>query len=139
VKLGSTLAYTSFYGVGDASILGMNRIGRDYLPRFKLQSMLSWFRAPWSAGLTHNYISAHGDLNRGSRIEYDPHSFYGATVSRSFRREVGGWLAGTRLMLGVDNLFDRDPPLYRSEKGYWAAFARRPAGRFFYAEVKKTY
>lgn len=142
VRIGSSLAYMAFHGEGTPPILDMNRVGRDYLPRVRMQSSLLWTRASWHVGLTHNYIGPFGDLTRGYRVEVDPHSIYGVTVSRSFNREAGGWLRGTRLMLGVDNLFDREPSLYYDTtlaSVYVPGFARRPAGRFFYAEVKKTF
>jgi hypothetical protein len=60
-------------------------------------------------------------------------------VSHTLRGEARSRLAGTFLKHGVDNAFDRDPPLYYSASGYIAGFARRPAGRFFYTELKKTY
>jgi outer membrane receptor protein involved in Fe transport len=46
--------------------------------------------------------------------EVASYTVVGANVSRTCRGNAKNWLAGTRLTLGVDNAFDRDPPLYYS-------------------------
>lgn len=138
IDLRSTAAYCQYFGQGLVSQPLLNAAGvNSFVPRTRLQSSLTWMRTPWSAVIAHSYIRRSGEFVDLSAV--DSYSLVNASVSRSFTGDGKKWLSGTRITLGVDNAFDREPPLYYSSSGYIAGFARRPAGRFFYAEVKKSY
>ena len=52
--------------------------------------------------------------------------------------ETDGALDGTRIRLGVNNLFDKDPPLADEDYGYFSAL-HSPRGRVFRVEVRKSF
>jgi iron complex outermembrane receptor protein len=137
VRLRSSAAYLD-YIVSKLMARPMpNAAGLAYqLPRTRLQSSLMWMHAPWNAGITCNYNRRSGEAV--DLTEVASYTVVGATVSRAFRGDAKNWLAGTRLTLGVDNAFDQAPPLNNQASGYLPGFVRRPAGRFFYAELKKS-
>jgi len=140
LSLRHAITYVGYQGAAMRPNLLVNTVGRSYTsPRVRMQSSLGWSRRDWSAVIRNNYVGPCGDLNRGNRVEVDSYTSFGAQLSRSFRREAGGWLAGTRLTVGVDNVFDREPPLDYNPTGFRPGTGARLAGRFFYAEMKKTY
>ena len=52
---------------------------------------------------------------------------------------ISDWLNNTRLTVGVDNAFDKAPPLYYNGVGYDQGQIARPAGRFFYVGLTKRF
>jgi len=138
-RLRSSVSYAIYQGSAWQPDLLANQVGRDLYPRVRMQSSATWTHGDWDALVTNNYVGPYGDLNYGNRVEVDSYSTFGAQVSREFKADVGHWLAGTRLLIGVENIFDREPPLEFSNYGFRSGNALRPAGRFFYAELRKTY
>lgn len=138
-QLRSSVSYAVYMGSAIQSRLIANKVGQDNYPRVRMQHSLAWERGGWSAVATQNYIGPYGDLNRGNKVEVDAYATYGAQLAREFAREGDGWLAGTRLAVGVDNAFDQDPPLDYSSTGFRYGSVRRPYGRFFYVELRRTY
>ena len=56
----------------------------------------------------------------------------------SYTFEDGGALEGTRIRLGVNNLFDVDPPLADDTYGFFSAL-HSPRGRVFRVDIRKTF
>jgi outer membrane receptor protein involved in Fe transport len=55
-----------------------------------------------------------------------------------------GWdkrskLGDLRLTLGLDNMFDRQPPLDNSNVGYNQGLVGRPGGRFAYLSARRSF
>lgn len=139
-SLRHTVAYAGYLGSAMREDLLVNTVGRTFSsPRVRMQSSLSWARRDWSAVVRNSYVGPYGDLNRGNGVEVDSFPSFGLQVSRSLRRETWRWLGGTRLTLGVDNVLDQEPPLDYASAGFRVGNFRRPAGRLFFAEVKKTF
>lgn len=138
-RLRSNLSYAIYTGSAWRPDLLVNQAGLDLYPRVRMQSSVAWTRGDWDAVLTNNYVGPYGDLNQGNKVEVDSYSTLGAQVSREFKAGAARWLAGTRLMLGVENALDQEPPLEFSNYGFRSGNVLRPSGRFFYAEIRKTY
>jgi hypothetical protein len=139
IQLRSSLSYLAYWGSGQngREKLITNYAGRDYYPRVRMQSSCSWARGAWGANLTNNYVGPRGDINRDYGVEIEAYSTYDAQVSYEFDHKAKDWIKGTKLTLGVENLMDSDPPLTFQSYGYRPGDVRRPAGRFFYAAIKK--
>ena len=60
-----------------------------------------------------------------SRAEYNPCGW-------------GGWLNNTTISLGMQNVFDEDPPFAAGSGGYDASLATIK-GRFWYVQLKKRF
>ena len=110
-------------------------VGRN-LPRYRAQSSLAWQRGPWSATLGMNYIHRLRDLTR-DLYEVRRHYTFSAGASYAFRAHP--LFGDTRLSLGLENLFDREPPLVPLANGYNQGFVGRPGGRFGFAAVKRSW
>ena len=115
-----------------------NLAGRDGFPRVRIQSSILWTRKEHSAGITNNYIGPYSDINRDG-YEVDPYytfnGFYGIDIPAGALR----FMDNTRVTIGVDNLFDKQPPLYYDSIGYESGYVSRPMGRFLYVSLRKTF
>jgi outer membrane receptor protein involved in Fe transport len=97
-----------------------------------------WTRKEHSAGLTHNFVGPYGDYVRdGYEVEsyYTFNGFYGWDIPTG----LVPFAENTRLTVGVDNALDKEPHLYYDSVGYDQSFVSRPAGRFFYVSIRKTF
>ncbi|MBI2518747.1 MAG: TonB-dependent receptor [Opitutae bacterium] len=113
-----------------------NFVDRDGFPRFRIQTRLDWALKEYGAGITNNYIPEYGDVDLDG-VRTTAYSLYNAYVSYQFSSK--GILAGTRITVGVDNVFDEAPSLYWDSVGYDQSFAGRPQGRFAFISLKKEF
>jgi outer membrane receptor protein involved in Fe transport len=136
-SLRNTITYLKFYGFTRTSNPA-NLAGRDGYPRIKFQSSLQWNLKEVTAGLSAIGNSAYGDFNRDG-YEIDPYYTIGGFVSYDIPAGGLNLLENTKLTVGVDNAFDKKPPLYYNGVGYDQSMIARPAGRFFYVGIKKAF
>jgi iron complex outermembrane receptor protein len=112
----------------------LNAATSGVFPRYKQYAVLGWSRGPWSAALGNQYQSSYvdqqldgnGDQRRVSTLSlWDLYTSY-----TGFKN----W----KLTLGVQNLFDRDPPFTQHPSGFAASGDARyadPRGRTYYATL----
>ena len=103
-----------------------------------MQTSLVWERKVWTAGLTHNYTGPYGDFVR-DRFEVDAYQTTSVYVGYDLPPGRIPWTENTRLTVGIDNLFDAKPPLYDDGVGYDQLLVSRPAGRFWFVGLRKSY
>ncbi|MBI5768504.1 MAG: TonB-dependent receptor [Verrucomicrobia bacterium] len=136
----SNVSYLVFYGSTrtPATTGAANVVGRDGYPRYRIQNSLLWTRKEWLAGATHNFINHYGNFTTQG---YEVGRYYtiGGFIAYDIPASSVDWLNNTRLTLGVDNLFNKEPPLYYNAVGYDQSFVARPVGRFFSIGLRKTY
>jgi outer membrane receptor protein involved in Fe transport len=133
---------TYFKFVGSRTNLAnptLNSIGLSGLPRYRIQSSLAWARKEWGAGLTHNFTNRNGRFTTNGGVEIARYYTIGGYVYYDIPVGAADWLNNTRLTLGVDNLLDKQPPLFPDGVGYQQGFVGRPAGRYFSIGLRKTY
>lgn len=114
-----------------------NFVDRDGYARYRVQSSLAWERKEWGAGVSHNYTPGYGDFMLDGYY-VSPYQTWNAYVSWTVPATVVG-LGGTKLTLGVDNLLDKDPPLWYDGVGYDQSMVGRPQGRFLYVAMRKSF
>ncbi len=104
--------YTSKLEQVDAEGNFSNLIRQTAYPRWKGNGGLSWSKGAWSASSLVKYVSDYEDTSNydiaGVPWIIKSWTTVNANVGYSFKR---GRLQGTRLRIGANNLFDRDPPL----------------------------
>lgn len=135
----STATYTKFYGfTRTPAVAPANLAGRDGYPRYRFQSFIDWQMKNYSGGLSHNYVHRYGDFNRDG---YEVGRYYtvGAYAGYDIPAGINDWLDNTRIVVGVDNALDKQPPLYYNAVGYDQGYVARPAGRFFYVNLRKNF
>ena len=128
----------------------------DGIPRLRGNASVSWRAGGWSAGVFANYIGSFKDTSAlvsstAVRAAIGPQSYlsedfrfivkewitYNFNLGYDFKKS-GGWLAGTAVKVGVNNVFDEDPPLSDESRGF-AVGIHNPRGRSWYAEVKRSW
>lgn len=139
VRSRNTATYLAYYGYAATPAAALaNQAGTDTFPRVRLQSSLDWDYRAYAAGMQFNYTSGYGDLVRNG-FEVDSYSTLGGYLAWTANANLGYWMRNIRFTIGVDNLLDRDPPLYYLATGYDNRMVGRPAGRYWYTAVKKTF
>lgn len=115
---------------GDAYV---SAVGRAQ-PRYRGQASATWARGAWNANLGMNYIHRTWDIVR-DLVETERYTTYSVGAGYAFRR--GSKLGALRISVGIDNLFDRDPPLDPFPNGYNGALIGRPAGRYGFIALRR--
>lgn len=134
-RLSVNASYLGSFKVEPVPNAGFDDIaGDDGRPRIRGQSKLNWDRNDYDAALILNYV---GDYERTSTKD-DVSSW--TTVDTQF-----GWqprsLQGGKVSLGIENIFDREPPNDPYLEG-WPFFNRAlhdARGRFFYLKYSHEF
>ena len=136
----STTTYFKFVGsTTNLATPTLNSIGRSGLPRYRVQSSLAWARKEWGAGLNHNFANRNGLFSANGGVEIARYYTVGGFLTYDIPTGTADWLNNTRLSLGVDNLLDKEPPLFPDGVGYQQGFVGRPAGRFWSVGMRKAF
>lgn len=131
-------SYTHFSGSAyDRRQPLVNYAGFSNQPRWRGRTTLDWARGAWTTGATLNYIARsghHGANGRYQKPYRTAHLRFGYTTDRD------SWLRGTQIALGIDDLFDDDPPLYLDHPmGFNTGGIARPQGRFWRVTLRRTW
>lgn len=117
-------------------------------PKWRLSGSVSWSKGPVDVSLFGKYIGKVYDtsvIRDVLIISDDPNAnFYevsdqftmNASVSYTIKNDTA--LDGTRLKFGVNNLFDKDPPLADESYGYFSEL-HSARGRQFIVELRKKF
>lgn len=122
--------YTHFSGGAYDRLTPMiNSAGASGQPRWRARGALDWTRGAWAAGTTMTYQASSG--------YHDPNGYYQKPyrvvyVHANYTSPRQSWLRGMEIQLGVDDLFDEDPPLNLDHPiGFSYSTIARPQGRFW--------
>ena len=110
---------------------GMADVARESFPRWKAMTGLDWSRGQWSANWSTRYIGA---------TDEGPAPAYGNIPAQLTHDAWGAYSTATGLAtftLGVQNLFDKDPPLSYVNGGdlNFDMSTYNPRGRFVYMKA----
>ena len=105
-------------------------------PRYKGTSTLTWRLKGWSASVservTDDYLASTTYSAAGQRRAVEAYWVTNASVGYAFSE---GSLKGLRLRVGMNNVFDENPPFYpASSSGYNSDYSD-PRGRMTYVEA----
>jgi outer membrane receptor protein involved in Fe transport len=144
----------------------INAINRDGRTRFRGNLGGTWRVGRWTGGwlatyygpfvdtgasttkeiydvLGHpDYISSYVDSGgvRRYRLLVTSSITHNAYLNYAIPRDrEGKWLSDLSLRVGVNNVFDEDPPLADSDTGYQRGAGTNPRGRTFYAQMTKRF
>lgn len=119
------------------------------IPRWHHYLALDWKMGPWSAGVAQNYQRGYADIPGSFEDPTDPaytgpvHARVGSYITYDFHGAYTGF-KNTKLVFGVRNLFNTDPPYTNAggqsffQSGYDPGYVD-PRGRFFYASLAYTF
>lgn len=130
------LSYTDKLESTDAKGNTTNLIRNNGNPRNKATFGVSWNRGGWSANIAERYTSDYqasaAFTTNGQPFIIEDYWVTNASVGYAFR---SGALNGLRVRVGVNNLFDEDPPLYPGSSSGYDSFYADPRGRMPYVDV----
>lgn len=120
----------------------------DGRPKWRFSGSVNWDTGPVDVALFANYVGEvwNTSVSRDVPIASDdPNAnFYRVgdmlmiNTAISYTIENDTPLNGTRLRFGINNLFDKDPPLADDTYGYLSAL-HTPRGRVFRVELRKPF
>jgi iron complex outermembrane receptor protein len=105
--------------------------------RYRLNNRLDWSLGNWTAGLGHTYVPEISDLTNGTPFTVSSYHKIDLQVSHSFMGYSNRWLKGLTATVGMNNVFNRMPPLIPSEGNQSHDInAYDPIGRLVYIQAK---
>lgn len=105
--------------------------------RFRSNLILFWSRGVWELGVTERYTGRLRDTLSPVNERVDDHLETDLQVNYMWPGETGP-LAGIRLSLGVENLFNTEPPFQDTSSGFTSALYS-PRQRFSYLTLTKSF
>lgn len=127
---------------------------QSYALRWRGNSNITWQKNGWLAGVTVRYTNPYSTSTTAPTPAYPTASGVdgskipsstlfdvqlGYSIPAGARSATGWqrWLAGTEYKVGVLNVFDRDPPFYTDNYGFYSRYDD-PRQRFAYVQIKKS-
>lgn len=112
------------------------------MPRLRLVSGLQWGLGGWDAVATLHYTAGYDDVipNVISR-EVESYTTFDLQAGYDFDAGSGtlSFLKGTRVYLGIDNVFDEDLPFVAASPDGWDRYLSDYVGRYAYAGIRKRF
>ena len=110
---------------------------------YKFTASFGWTYKNLDMHLLGRYTSGFADVNSDFQLtEVDDRMLWDAQASYNIFADKSGWFANTALTIGIENLFDTDPPAvfadYQTGDGYPGSLYE-PDGRRYYLSFKKTF
>ena len=132
----------SYYGqVGNMLNSILNNLNTGVIPRWKHYASVTWDRGPWSATLAQTYQTSYTDY----QVDGTTDTCCARTVGSMSIWDLQGSYAGFKnwkLVLGVKNLFDRNPPVSNQTGTFVSGFDPSyydPRARFVYGSVTYSF
>ena len=132
-------------GTRDGEPLVITNVGsnQDGYLEYKFTTTFGWDYRNFEIFLAGHYTSGFLDIDADFEVtEVDDRLLWDLQLAYNLPPERGGWLAGTTYTLGIENLFDTDPPAafaaYNNSNGY-PGFLYEPDGLRYYLSIKKTF
>ena len=133
----------------DVSVGGLGELLQlDGRPKWRASGSINWEKGPWEAGLFGQYVGKFWDTSVVRDVLlvsddpnanfYPVHDWFVLNASVSYTIDNDTPLNGTRLRFGINNLFDRDPPLADETYGFYSDL-HSARGRVFVAELRKEF
>jgi len=117
-------------------------------PKWRFSGSVNWGSGPFDVSLFANYVGAVWNTSVSRDVPLvsdDPNAnFFRVNDMLTFNTAISytfdndGPLDGTRIRLGVNNIFDKDPPLADDTYGFFSSL-HSPRGRVFRVEVRKNF
>ncbi len=131
--------------VGDIAALQPFGFGElleiDGRPKWRLSGSVTWDNGPWRANLFGRYVGRVFDpgAQQDDTAELFPvDDWFVMNASISYTVDNDTALSGTRIRFGINNIFDKDPPLADESYGYYGSL-HSGRGRQFSFDIRKNF
>jgi iron complex outermembrane receptor protein len=133
------------FGPGDVFPLAGNNDGNYAIPRWRHYASVNWSQGPWSATLAQTFQSGYDEVDQRLPCDTDPRLCDRRRVGTYTVWDLQAQYTGfrrTTIVVGVKNLFDRDPPFAQWNPGLAAGFDPTyadPRGRVLYTRLSYAF
>ena len=113
--------------------------GTAAYPRYRTRSNLDWVSANnrWNATIGHTWVPEIDDLAWSTEYRVKSYHTFDLRVGHSFSGSSNRWLKGLQATIGMNNVFNKFPPLIRSEGNQSHDISTYdPIGRYIYGSIK---
>lgn len=112
--------------------------GREgVFPRYRLYSRVDWSLKSWTAGIAHTYVPTVDDLTNPTPYRVKKYHTFDVQIGHTFSDMGFRYLKGLQMQVGVNNVFNKFPPLIPSEGNQSHDInSYDPIGRFVYVQAK---
>ncbi len=90
--------------------------GTSTYPEWRTFTQLEWAYRGWVLGANHTYIPGVTDVGGVTEFPVESYQSVDLRASYAFKSWSNRWLQGLRVTVGVNNLFNQDPPYAPSEQ-----------------------
>ena len=119
----------SFYARGTNS--------QGVFARYRLNNRIDWSMKNLSAGIGHTYVASLDDATNPTPFRVAKYHKFDVNFAYSFNGSDNRWLKGLTASVGVNNVFNKFPPLIPSEGNQSHDInAYDPIGRLIYVQAK---
>lgn len=147
----------------DAASPVLSSLNKDGSASWRANLSLAWRKGQWAAGWFTNYYGSYVDTSAATTkpvwdalgnpdyirefydngivrypLRIDPVITHNANVSYRFGHEGHRWLRGVTARLGINNVFDKEPPIMDEVHGYLSG-AVNPRGRMYTLDITKAF
>jgi iron complex outermembrane receptor protein len=132
------LPTTAPIGYQDGFFARGNGSGREgVFARYRIHSRIDWSHRNWTASVANTYVPSLDDLTSPTPYRVDQYYTFDVQVGHTFANMSNRRLKGLQLAVGVNNAFNKFPPLIPSEGNQSHDInAYDPIGRFVYVQAK---
>jgi len=109
-------------------------VGSWVLPKWRFNGSYAWTKGDYGVTFLVNYVGAYDEYY----IDFFPGERVKAWTSYDLRLSYSG-IANTKITLGIDNLFDKDPARVISDSSGFEGYYQSMIGRFVWASVSKKF
>jgi len=133
--------FWTYYNEYVDNTAGIDDVGTFRLPELRGNFEATWEYGDWFVAGLINYVDGYEDLRTWDSdldANGEGQGMIGSYTTLDLRVRYSG-LWDTEFTVGIDNVFDRDPPFMQYDNsGYDPAFAD-PIGQFIWMSVKKAF
>ena len=122
--------------------------GAGTVPKYRTYTILDWKRKSWDAFVGHTFVASVADIGTGGSTASTPapvasYTQFDLGLTYDFKAlHLGHGLDGLKVTVGVNNVFDRIPPLAPdafSDTNADVATYNGSIGRMFYVNAKYSF
>lgn len=114
---------------------GGNEVGSWVLPKWRYNGSYGWSKGDYGVTLLVNHVAAYDEYYEPLFL---PGERVGSWTTLDARVSYKG-IANTKVTVGIDNLFDKDPPLMISDASGHERYFHSPIGRFVWVSVNRRF
>jgi iron complex outermembrane receptor protein len=117
---------------------GGNQVGGWAVPKWRYNGSYGWSKGDYGVTMLLNHVSAYDEYYSFFPFPPFEDARVGSWTTLDVRVSYKG-IANTKVTVGIDNVFGKDPPLSVSESSGHERYFHSPVGRFVWVSVNRRF